>query len=442
MSRPGAALLGAALVLSGCVYYNAIYNAERLFDQGDRERREGRDSVARALYRDVVRKAAEGYRREPEGEWADEALLLMGRAYLRLGELREARSALEEAARRAGNEEVRLAAGLSLGVARVQGGDVDGGTPMLSQGIERLSSSRLRAEGHLWRGHALLAAGQPDGGWWDLDQAATEPAVRVDAALTRVGWGVRLGNRTRVLEGMHRLLRFREAGERVDTVAALARAASDRWGAADAVELLAGVDSARWDRTPRGLIRLTRASFLRQAGDTAGASREVRRVADGIGPAATEARLELAGWQLGQSRDLLDARAALPILLPAVADERVARLVGDLQATIALAERGLDEPLAWFAAGEIARDGLAAPDLALGLFLAYADAASPDPWVPKALLAALAVARSEGDQAWLRGRLEPRADSPYVLAARGEPALGLEALEEELARRLEEMRSR
>jgi len=122
--------------------------------------------------------------------------------------------------------------------------------------------------------------------------------------------------------------------------------------------------------------------------------------------------------------------------------ERVARLVGDLQATIALAERGLDEPLAWFAAGEIARDGLAAPDLALGLFLAYADAASPDPWVPKALLAALAVARSEGDQAWLRGRLEPRADSPYVLAARGEPALGLEALEEELARRLEEMRSR
>jgi len=85
---------------------------------------------------------------------------------------------------------------------------------------------------------------------------------------------------------------------------------------------------------------------------------------------------------------------------------------------------------------------LAAPDLALGLFLAYADAASPDPWVPKALLAALAVARSEGDQAWLRGRLEPRADSPYVLAARGEPALGLEALEEELARRLEEMRSR
>ncbi|GMV07931.1 MAG: hypothetical protein AMXMBFR53_42060 [Gemmatimonadota bacterium] len=442
MSRPGATVLGAALILSGCVYYNALYNAERLFDQGDRERREGRDSVARVLYQDVVRKAAEGYRREPEGEWADEALLLMGRAYLRLGELREARSALEEAALRAGTPEVRFAAELSLGVARVQAGDVDGGTPMLSRAIDGLSSSRLRAEGHLWRGQALLAAGQPDGGWWDLDQAAAEPAVRVDAALTRVLWGIRTGNRTRVVEGMNRLLRFREGGERVDSVAALARAAADRWGEGTGVQLLAGVDSARWDRTPRGMIRLTRAAFLRQTGDTAAAAREVRRVADGIGPAATEARLRLAAWQLSQARDLLDARAALPLLLPAVADPRVARLVEDLQGAIALAERGFDEPLAWFAAAEIARDGLGAPDLALGLFLAYADAATPDPWVPKALLAALSVARAEGDQAWLRGRLEPRADSPYVLAARGEPALGLEALEEELARRLEEMRSR
>ena len=94
------------------------------------------------------------------------------------------------------------------------------------------------------------------------------------------------------------------------------------------------------------------------------------------------------------------------------------------------------------AAAELARDDLGAPELARGLFLAYADAAPSEPWVPKALLAALGVSGDEEGRGWLRARLEGWPDSPYVLAARGEPALGLEALEEELARRLEPLRTR
>ena len=42
----------------------------------------------------------------------------------------------------------------------------------------------------------------------------------------------------------------------------------------------------------------------------------------------------------------------------------------------------------------------------------------------------------------LGGRLEGRGESPYVLAASGQPAPGLEALEEELARRLQEIAAR
>ena len=103
---------------------------------------------------------------------------------------------------------------------------------------------------------------------------------------------------------------------------------------------------------------------------------------------------------------------------------------------------GLTDPLAWFAAAEIARDDLEARPLARGLFLAYADADPNDPWVPKALLAALAVASDDTDRAWLLGRLETHAVSPYVLAARGAPAPGFEALEEGLAARLREMKNR
>lgn len=442
MKRLGVALSGVALILSGCVYYNALYNAERLFEEGETHRREGRDSLAAARYEDVVRKASSGFRKDPEGEWADDALVLMGRAYLRMGRFREGRAALEAARRQAGTDAVRLAAELSLGVADAMVGDVDGASTLLNRAIRGLPQGALRAEGHLWRGRALLEAGEYDAGWWDLDQAGTHSSVGLDAALTRLVWGIRAGNQDRAREGMSRLLQRREAGLRADSVAALAWAASERWGSATAAALLAGADMARWDRTPRGMVLLTRAALLRTSGDTTRATEEVRRIADGIGPAAAEARLELAAWQLARARDLVELRSVLPLLLPAVASSEVARRVEDLQEAMALAERGLADPLAWFAAGEVARDRLGAPEVARGLFLAYADAEPSGPWVAKALLAALAVTSDEGDRAWLRGRLEGRGDSPYVLAARGEPALGLEALEEELARRLQELKTR
>jgi hypothetical protein len=90
----------------------------------------------------------------------------------------------------------------------------------------------------------------------------------------------------------------------------------------------------------------------------------------------------------------------------------------------------------------VARDRLAALGLARGLFLAYADTDPSDPWAPKALLAALDVAQDEEDRDWLRGRLEAHVGSPYVLAARGRPPAGFEALEEELAVRLREITGR
>ncbi|NJD19723.1 MAG: tetratricopeptide repeat protein, partial [Gemmatimonadetes bacterium] len=131
MRTLGAALAAALLLLGGCVYYNALYNAERLFEEGEGYRRAGRDSLASVRYAETVRKAAAGFRREPEGEWADNALLLMGRAYLRLGEYREARASLEEAVRRAGSEAARRQALLHLGAVRVAAGEWEGATALL-----------------------------------------------------------------------------------------------------------------------------------------------------------------------------------------------------------------------------------------------------------------------------------------------------------------------
>ncbi|MHC4925314.1 MAG: hypothetical protein ACYTG4_14760 [Planctomycetota bacterium] len=434
--------LAAAALFSGCVYYNGIYNARHMYEDAERLRLSGSDSLAAARYDDVVRKAATGFRRDTEGPWAGEALYLIGRARLRMGELQAARAALEEAARLTQDDQVRLGALIYIGAALVAAGDDAGAMPFLNQGLEGLQEGPALAEGHLLRAGLLFEAGEMDAGWWDLDRAgALDAGFRTAAAMERVRWGVRSGSLNRTREGARRLLSYPEAAQRRDDIVTLFRAAAVRWGAEEVADLL-GNSQYSWGRMERGDALLARAELLFDAGDTTGARVQAEGVAGGFGEVAAEARILLARWRLEATRDLGGIDDARRILLPSEEHPEVAAFLLALDETFALAELGLSEPLAWFAAGEVARDGLGAPVLARGLFLAYADGAPDDPWAAKALLAAMSVSREEGDRAWLRGRLEARSQSPYVLAARGESAPGFEVLEEELARRLQEMRNR
>lgn len=150
----------------------------------------------------------------------------------------------------------------------------------------------------------------------------------------------------------------------------------------------------------------------------------------------------LARWRLADAADLSIVPELRSLLLPSASDLRVAEMLGSVDRLERLADLGLEEPLAWFSAGEVARDDLGARLIARGFFLAYVDQAPAEPWAPKAILAAIAVTADEGDRAWLQGRLEGHADSPYVLAAHGGVAAGYEALEEGLGARLTELRQR
>jgi len=441
--RPGAAAVLASLLLGGCVYYNSLYNAEHLFERGESHRLSGRDSLARADYEEVVAKAAKAFRMAPEGEWADDALLLMGRAYLRVGDLRAARAALEEAERISDDDQVRLGAKVYLGACYVEAGDFPAAIGLLDEALARLRPGHVLAEGHLWRARALLEHGEQEAGWWDLDRAAAGSGpVRVAAAMERIVWGVHYDDRRRAEEGMNRLFAISGAGQRPDTVVALAGLTAERWGPSAAVQILAGVDTTRWSQGARGKVRLERARLMREAGDTAGARTGVEHVADGFSEAAVDARLDLARWTLAHARSLAEVRDAEAVLLPAEDAPEGRELIDAIREIEGLVDVGLSDPLGWFAAAEVARERLGASMLARGLYLAYADEVPDDPWAAKALLAALDLTTDEGGRAWLRGRLEGRSTSPYVLAARGEPAPGLEPLEEELSRRLQEMRTR
>jgi hypothetical protein len=437
MSRVGASIAGFVLILSGCTYYNSVYNAGRLFAEAEGHRRAGRDSISELQYLDVIRKTGQAYRARPQSEWAAEALFLLGRSRLRLGELRAAGAALEEAATRADDPVLRSDVQVYVAVVRAGLGDETGALERVNDALEKPLEGAALADAHLLRGRLLLAGAHSDQGWWDLDRASEiNPAVRVEAGLERLSWSIRLGHDVRARWAIDGLLAYAEGGARLDTIVSLVRGASERWGPRSAAKLLAGADSSKWERTARGRIELERARLLHAAGDTAAAAEHAWRVAGGLGASAAEARLQLAAWQIERSRTLAELYAVRSILLPVSGNRQAARTLATVDELEMYTAVGLEEPLGWFAAAEVARDRLGADYLARGLFLAYADGAPKDLWAPKALLAALEVTPHEGDRAWLRGRLGSHADSPYVLAAFGRPAAGFEALEEELEVRL------
>lgn len=441
--RAGAALTGILFVSTACTYYNSLYNAEHLFEDAERHRRAGKDSLAAPLYADVIRKAASGFRSDPEGGWAYEATFLLGRAHLRSGDLQAARAAFRHSGELADTPDERLSALVYVGILEATAGDRATAISLFNEALAGTTVPAARGEGHLHRGLMMLASGHPDGGWWDLDRAAAEhPPLRVEATLERFRWAVILDDLRRAEESVQRLLAYPEAAARADDFLEVLHTAEGQWGAGTIAELLGRVDGSAWERDARDRMALEHARLLRRAGRPDEAERRAFQVADGRGPSAAGARLTLAEWSFAEADDVGDAYALRPLLLPSIDVPEVAELVSAIDEFESLAFAGVDVPLAWFLAGEVARDRLGAPRVARELLLAYANAAPAEPWAPKALLAALQLTEEEESRLDLQARLEAHLRSPYVLAARGRPAVGFEALEEELLSRLTEIRPR
>ena len=247
MIRRGAAILGV-VVLSGCAYYNTLYNSERLFQEAEAYRRAGRDSLADAAYRDVIRKTSSAYRGRPEGEEAARTLALLGRAQLRVGRPREARAALQQAAELARGSELRSEILVHLAFASARLGEDADAFDQVDEALRDGLGGAVLGEAYLLRGRLGLQRGEGPAAWEDLDLAsAVDPVVAVDAGMERLRWAVHY----RAWTGRERrgeLLVDPQAGEQRDTIAALVSEAAERWSPAAAATLLGDVDASRWDR--------------------------------------------------------------------------------------------------------------------------------------------------------------------------------------------------
>src|ERR671914_2916059 len=77
-------------LLGGCVYYNGMYNANRLARSARQAEREGKTLEASSLWGQVATKAESVVVRHPTSKYAEQASLLRGIALAKLGQCDQA----------------------------------------------------------------------------------------------------------------------------------------------------------------------------------------------------------------------------------------------------------------------------------------------------------------------------------------------------------------
>src|SRR5690606_6446589 len=298
-----------------------------------------------------------------------------------------------------------------LGAAAVRLGEPAAALARLDSAVARAGNSGdVAAFARLWRARARFAVADEAAAWADVEAAAAiGGAMGREARLEWAARAVQLDQPDRAAAAFAALFRDKDAHVAADSVEALAVRAGPRWGGARTGAALDAVTGSAWPPAARDALRLRRAELLAAAGDSAEALREARTLADrAAGATADRARVVLARWALAAAEDMEDLDDIRNLLLPAIANAEAQRLLQALKALAVLVEfpTEMRQPLALFAAGELARDELGAPRVARSLFVAFADIAPTTVWAPKALLAAIAIDPESEEAHSLRRRLD------------------------------------
>lgn len=421
MSRPHRPYrLLPLLLLAACGYFNAMYNAQRRFGDARRAERRGETAAAARAYLEAIEKAAASYRSHPDGRWADDALLLIGRAHFALENHAAARAAFEALLATGPDGGMRADAHAWLGAAEAALDNRVAAAAHLDTAIAAQPSPEAAELAHLWRARVRFAGGEDDAAWVDLERAAVgSERVAVDANLESAHRAITIGDTARVRRAVDWLLGERPAAQHADSIAGLVRLAANAFGPAFAHSMLESAGDSDWPADTREANLLMRVELSAEAGDTAAAVRDALDLADRATAAtAGQARLLAARYEFARADSVAGLAAVRAVLLPAtVTHQEARRLVRSIKAVEVLLERAVaGQPLALFAAAEIARDELHARRVARQLFIAYADIVPDAVWAPKALLAAVALPATAADPDPKPRLLESR-DNVYVQAA-------------------------
>lgn len=433
--RSPARILGLAFtsaLIAGCVYYNGMYNANRLAGSARKAERDGRTFEANNLWGQVATKAESVIVRHPTSKYAAEARLLRGVALARLGQCDEALAALGGAALASKENDLVEDAQLATGRCQLALGNIPASDAAFSQLLDSKDPVRRR-EARFQRGKLLRQAGRYEEALRAL-KGIKDPRAESERILALAGAG-----------------RLEEALKLADSLAA--RGDSTRqW---DSLLVLMGQQSpAAASRLLDRIRRLPARSQDLQARrllddgmrladvDTARAGGRLREAVSigGDGDAAGRASIQLVRLAL--------RGAARPENLPPLEQrlkqtaerfETVRYEATQLGASIksvhqAATSVNWETPrgdLRLFLAAEAARDSLEAPILAIGLFRRILEDYPNSSYAAKVVLA-----RQQLDSTWAdsgRALLEGLyLDSPYLAMIRGESSEEYRHLEDSL----------
>ena len=132
----------AGALLGGCVYYNGMYNANRLASSARKAEREGRTFEANNLWGQVATKAESVVARHPTSKYAEEAGVLRGVALARLGQCDQALGALSRASLSGRHSDLSEDALLAAGTCQLAEGNLPASEAAFSQLLESKDRDR------------------------------------------------------------------------------------------------------------------------------------------------------------------------------------------------------------------------------------------------------------------------------------------------------------
>lgn len=430
-------VIAAVTTATACVYFNAYYNAGRLFDQGRQEIEQGRESSGRMTLGTSIEKAEGIVERSPDSRWADDALRLIVQARLLREEWAEAAEASESLLRYARSRRDSVEVAGYRGAAELYLDHPALADSLLTFALSEEDDSRRRAAALAARGEARAQLGRAEAADADLRAASALRPAWVSPRLLRVRLLMDGGRGSEAAREFASVLELElnESEQRdVMQIAEQLREADPGTG----VEALIAVEASRFSRANRARLLQLRGDFRVAAGDVE-TGRDDYRLATETDPASAgsmEARLALLRLDL-RNADTVDDFYELKADI-----DRIERLptgrtsvdARDLAATFTRVEYWLGAGnLGYLLAAEAARDQFESNGLARHLFLKFVEEQPESLWAPKAILAVLALtsldsgagegqAENEPSAEELRRRLlEDYGDSSYVQALLGGP---------------------
>lgn len=431
LSRIGRAGLAAGL-LSGCVYYNGMYNANRLARSARKAEREGRTFDATNLWGQVATKAESVVVRHPTSKYAGEAAILRGVAQARMGLCDQALGSLSRIGTIAVSGELTEEALLATGRCQLLVGNLPAADAAFGQLLQSENAERRR-EAHLQ--HALLL--RQTGRYQEaLDALAgiRGPRADMERILSLAGTGAV----PRALALADSVMARRDTTQHWDSVlVALGR--QNPAAASSLVERIRKLPHQTPSEQARLLledgIRLSRTDSARATGRL----REAMSLG-ATAPAAGQASLALVRLDLiraARPEDLARIMATLKGIgarFPGISGEAAqlgATVVEVDSAARTVTPETSQGDLRLFLAAEAARDSLQAPRLAQTIWRRILESWPTSPYAPKAILAAQQLDPTWADSA--RTLLEERyLDSPYLAMIRGDGGVAYRQLEDSL----------